>query len=749
LGTDLTFRLFGKDVNFSKAMDKGGDAVKGLGKKMEGLSPVADAAGAAAAGALAAGLLSNMDIEASTDKLAAQLGATGKEADRLGKVASGLYQDAWGESMDEVSGAVSSVIASFEDLGDATDAELRDTTAMALDFASIFEVDVAEAAKVAGVAVKSGLAKDAEEAFDLMTASAQKLPQALREEVFSATEEYSQFFGQLGLSGKQAFGLLVQGAKDGQYGIDKTGDAIKEFTIRATDMSTTSKDAYKAIGLDARTMANAILAGGDRAQKATQQIAKGLLAIKDPADRANTAIALFGTPLEDLGTDQIPEFLTALSGAAPELQRVDGAAKKAGQTLNDNAKTSLEAFRRKAMATFSEAAGAIVQFGMDHQAVVVPMLGALASLAGIIFAVGAATRAWAAIQAVVKAATMAWTAVQWALNSALFANPIGLIVLAIVALVAAIVVAWKKSETFRNVVLGVWNAVKAGAAALWGGIKAAWDGIVAATSRVTGWIKKAFGAVAGFFKKWWPLLVVVFTTQLAIVIGLWNRFGSKIIAGVKRYFGIVKTVITTVLRAVLHVVRTVWSGIKMALINPITAGVNAVARIVGRVASTVGRAIRNAVSAAKRALAPFTSVGKGIIDGIVRGVRNGVGALAGAVKGAAEAALKGAKKFLGIGSPSKVFELQVGSEIAAGAAVGIERSAPAVEHAAARMSSGLTAAAASSVGAAGRPALGGGTVNIYVSHPLTPAQVWGTVTNAAQRVPAGSARLPRAAVAPI
>jgi phage-related minor tail protein len=744
---DLTFRLFGKDVSLSKAMDKGGDAVKGLGRTMEGLGPTAGAAGAAAATALSAGLFAHMDAEASTDKLAAQLGATGSEAQRIGQVASSLYSDAWGESMDQVSGAVSSVITSFEDMGDATSEELRDTTAMAMDFATIFDTDVAEAAKVAGVAVKAGLAADAEEAFDLMTASAQKLPQALREEVFAATEEYSQFFGQLGFSGKQAFGLLVQGAKDGQYGIDKTGDAIKEFTLLATSMSDPVKEVYKTIGLDAHKMANDLLAGGDRAQSATQQIAKGLLAIRDPAKRANAAIGLFGTPLEDLGTDQIPEFLTALAGAAPELQRVDGAAKKAGQTLNDNAKTTLTSFQRKATAAFSQAAAAIVNFGMQHQAVVVPLLGALATLAGIIFAVGAATKAWAAIQAVVKAATVAWTAVQWALNSALFANPIGLIVLAIVALVAAIVLAWNKSETFRNVVLGVWNAVKAGAAALWGGIKAAWDGIVAATSRVTGWIKSAWDGITGFFKKWWPLLIVIFTPWLAAIIAIWNRWGGKITGGVKKFFGIVKNVISTTLRGAMAVVRTVWSAIKTALINPITAGVNAVTRIAGRIAGKVGGALRSAVSAAKQALQPFVDVGKGIIDGIIRGVRNGVGALAGAVKNAAEAALNGAKKFLGIGSPSKVFETQVGAMIGAGTSVGIERSATGVEHAATSLSAGLTHAAVSGIPAQRRPVASTAPVVINVMHPLTPQQVWGTVTHAARRVPAGSARLPRTAVA--
>ena len=53
-----------------------------------------------------------------------------------------------------------------------------------------------------------------------------------------------------------------------------------------------------------------------------------------------------------------------------------------------------------------------------------------------------------------SAATKAAAAAQWLLNAALTANPIGLVVAAVAALVAVIVVLWKKNETFRKVVIG-------------------------------------------------------------------------------------------------------------------------------------------------------------------------------------------------------------------------------------------------------------------------------------------------------
>lgn len=86
-----------------------------------------------------------------------------------------------------------------------------------------------------------------------------------------------------------------------------------------------------------------------------------------------------------------------------------------------------------------------------------------------------------------SAATKAWAAAQWLLNVALTANPIGLVVMAIAALVAGIVLAYKNSETFRKICDAAFKAVGkavswlvekavAGFKALWAGIEKSGDG---------------------------------------------------------------------------------------------------------------------------------------------------------------------------------------------------------------------------------------------------------------------------------
>ena len=72
----------------------------------------------------------------------------------------------------------------------------------------------------------------------------------------------------------------------------------------------------------------------------------------------------------------------------------------------------------------------------------------------------AAALAYVAAQKVAQVATKAWTAVQWLLNAALTANPIGLVVAAVAALVAGFVLAYKHSEAFRKVIDAVWQALQ-------------------------------------------------------------------------------------------------------------------------------------------------------------------------------------------------------------------------------------------------------------------------------------------------
>lgn len=71
-----------------------------------------------------------------------------------------------------------------------------------------------------------------------------------------------------------------------------------------------------------------------------------------------------------------------------------------------------------------------------------------------------AITAMAGVIRVVTAVTKAWEGVQWLLNAALNANPIGIVITVIAALVAAVVYCWNKFAGFRAFILTMWDTIK-------------------------------------------------------------------------------------------------------------------------------------------------------------------------------------------------------------------------------------------------------------------------------------------------
>ncbi|MFI6759360.1 hypothetical protein ACIBF5_09490 [Micromonospora sp. NPDC050417] len=114
----------------------------------------------------------------------------------------------------------------------------------------------------------------------------------------------------------------------------------------------------------------------------------------------------------------------------------------------------------------------------------------------------------------VTAATRAYAAGQWLLNAALTANPVGLVIVGIVALVAAIVLAYKRSETFRAIVDGAFKAIATSATWLWQkGIKPAFDAIVTGTR----WVIDAAGSVVSYLRDLPGKIKSAFSTVTEIV----------------------------------------------------------------------------------------------------------------------------------------------------------------------------------------------------------------------------------------
>ncbi len=261
------------------------------------------------------------DWQQSMNQLSASTGATGDELAALGDSVKAVYQSGFGEGFSDVAEALAEVQKVSGLAGD----ELELATESGFALADTFGYEVGESARAASAMMKN-FGISAEEAYGLIATGAQNGADK-NGDMLDTLNEYSSQFAALGLSADRFVGTLVEGADAGLFSIDKVGDAVKEFNIRAKDGSDTSREAFESLGLNADTMFSAFAAGGETAEAAFFDTITALNNMDDPLARNTAGVALFGTQFEDLGAGVLPVL------AGIETAAYDGAA--ALQQIND------------------------------------------------------------------------------------------------------------------------------------------------------------------------------------------------------------------------------------------------------------------------------------------------------------------------------------------------------------------------------------------------------------------------------
>lgn len=655
--TSLVFNLVARD-----------NTEQGLSSAQERINGAAAGIGAGVAAALGVGVAANLDMEAANSKLAAQLGVGPAEAAELSKVSAKVYGEAWGDSVQTVNEAIKGV---YQNIGDVSDAEggLEGVTTKALALAETFDQEVGPTTAAVGQMIKTGLADNADEAFDILTRGFQTGANKA-DDLLDTMGEYGTQFRKFGLDGQTATGLLSQGLKAGARDADIVADSIKEFSIRAIDGSQTTADGFKAIGLDAKDMAAKIAQGGDSASSALDLTLDRLRGIEDPVARSAAAVQLFGTQSEDLG-----EALFALdpSSAVSALGEVGGAADKMAKTVGDNPAAALESFKRQSVEKLAAVAGTFIQFATDNKEVFEPLTYVLLGLAGVVLTVKAAMMTYTAVSAVVAGANAIISASAWGvIGNWMRMMGIGLMAYARIALSAVTsalttAAAWTGSAL---VSIGTWIAAVVRAAItssaqflLMAGRAVVWAATMAAQWLIAmgpiGWV---IGIVIGLV----ALIIANWDTVVAWTKWAWDAVSQKVQGAVE-----------WVLEAVgwlseLPGKAGRWFGqMKDAAVDKALA----LARWMG---GMPGRLVGALNSQAWR----LYNVGIDFVMGIWDGISSAGGWLWDKVSGFAEdfvvAPIKG---FLNIGSPSKTAADEIGQWIPAGIAVGAEDNAGVLDKA--------------------------------------------------------------------
>lgn len=184
--------------------------------------------------------------------------------------------------------------------------------------------------------------------------------------------------------------------------------------------------------------------------------------------------------------------------------------------------------------------------------------------------------------------TKAATAVQGAFNAVVSANPIGAIITAIAAVVAALVWFFTQTETGRKAWaaftqwLGdAWNKVCEVGKAVWEGLASffsgLWDGISSVAQSVWGGISSFFTGIWDGMKSAWDAVWNGVKTVFEFVWGLIQAYVQNVIMPIaefiKNCFIVVAAVFVTIWNGIKAVWETVWNAI-VAFFTPIIQGIS-------------------------------------------------------------------------------------------------------------------------------------------------------------------------------
>ncbi|MGW6313821.1 phage tail tape measure protein [Streptomyces sp. NPDC055099] len=641
----IRITLIGDADDLSQTLDDAGQEVSKFGEIAGGL---ALAAGGAIAAGIGMGIMEALEQGAGADVLAAQLGASPAEAKKLGEAAGAVYSDGYGESVADANEALKSLWQQGLVPAGATADEMANISKQAMDVATVLGDEVGPTSNAVGQMLKTGLAKNATEAFDILVKGTQEGANK-SEDLLDTFNEYGVQFKGLGLDGKTAMGLLSQGLKGGARDADLVADSLKEFGLIVRAGGADVDETYAKIGLSGKDMTKAIAEGGPAAAKALDQTLDALRNVKDPAERSALAVKLFGTQAEDM---QDALFALDPSKAVQSLGKVDGAAKSAGETMHDNAANKVKQFTRGLQTGVVDFLGAVVIPVVETFATKLAVVGtAIQSAASFVTQHSTTFK----IIATVITTLILPALVQWLIQQGITA--------------AGVVAGWVTTATAS--VTSAATQVAASWSTIGGWIAAAARAVISGAVIVGQWVLMGAQAMlqgarmaAAWLIAMGPIALII-AAIVALALIIWQNWDTIkqwtldafqfVWDWVKKVFGWLKDLFLNFTGAglvikhwdkIVGATRTAFSSVKNLAKSALDAVVNFVTSLPGRILSA-GRSILNAGK----------SIGGYVIDGIKNGLSKLGGlasSLASAVGRAAKGAINGVVDLLNFAIPNKL-----------------------------------------------------------------------------------------------
>lgn len=597
----------------SEAAGKVGDKLTNAGQKMSVVSAGIVAAGTASISAF-------NEVDDGADNVVKATGATGEAAQGLAetyeKVASSVVGDF---------GEIGSMVGEVNTRFGYTGKELETASVKFQKFSDITGVDTTEAVQSVSRALNdAGIPLD----------------------------EYDTLLDQLAKAGqsagidvtKLANSLSENGSIMRSMGFDteETIALLSQFELSGANTSVMLTGMKKA-------MTN----WADEGKNGNTEFAKLVEGIKGGSVSASDAIDVFGTKAGPMLVDAIKsgkfeyqDMLKTIQNSKGTVEgtfdeTVDGGyklelamqnAKMAAAEVGDTLSTSLVPIIETVTIKIQDFASWWENLDSSQQNVIMTIAGVVAAIGPVLIVMGSIASAISKITNVINImknstllatiATKAQAVAQGILNAVMNANPITLVIVAIVALVAIFVVLWNKCEGFRNFFINLW------------------EGIKNLLSTFASWVNtNVIQPVSNFFTGLWENCKEYVFTAFEWIKDKVSTAINKVKSVITTVMNGIKTVFTTVWNAVKNTVTTVWNGI----VNFITPIVNKIKTTITTAWNAVKSAISKVLNAIKSVVTSVWNSVKSAVTTTVNAIKTKVTSVFNAVKSTVTSIFNGIK----------------------------------------------------------------------------------------------------------
>lgn len=697
--------------SFSNALDGISSLAENVGVSLPtNLLKVAPFAAAAAAvgSAIGTGITSALDTINLQGTLQAKLGSGSQAAKNAGVVAGNLYNDGWGESLEDIGNTVATVSQAIRGIGQD---DLQVVSRATELWSQTFDTDVSEG--VRGVKVlmdQFGLSS--RDATDLMTKGMQN-GLNYTGELADNLSEYSGRWAEAGVSAQDYFSMLQAGVDNGAYSLDKVGDFLNEFLTSLSDGR--MEESIASFSQGTQDVFNAYKNGGATAQQVLNAVIGEMNGMTNETQRATIASTLWSS----LGEDNAWGMIGALANVSNSYGDVSGATLQAmndsqslGQQFDSVTRTMSSALGTVFMPVMQQVATGLTNFANGFQQMMMfvdltPLTNMVTGLFTALTPLGTLITNIAqivlpiiqtALNAVIPVLTNIITVVSSVMNTiATTVSPVLQGVASIVQTVLPIIqtafqimgnivngvinstfpVIQSVIETVMGVIQsviqivtsaingdweGVWNGMKNLIDTVWNGIKSIVDSVINA---VKGIIESVLNGIKDVFTNIWNAIK-------GTVENVWNGIKSAVSSAINAVSSTISGVLSSIQgffsnawNSITNAVSSAWNGITSAVSNGVSSMMSFISSIPSRIMGFFSSAGSWLLSA-----------GRNIIQGLINGITGAIGGAISAVKNAVGGIIDGAKSLLGIHSPSTVFRDEIGGMIPPGLSEGVERKTP-------------------------------------------------------------------------